>query len=95
MELLATRYRRIVFRIHAYRHFKELLVRSKHLARLRKELRVGLDLFQVALRHMFAKIYLERSGRTIFRKYRLRLAGRIRTPDSDGRHDAFVLSIIF
>ena len=95
LKLLAARHLRVVFRIHAYCHLKEFFIRPECLARHRQKLRIGLDHFQVALRHMLVEVYPVRSCRFVLREYRLSLAGRIRTPDGNGRHGPVIIGIVF
>ncbi|MCO7113856.1 hypothetical protein NIB75_18920 [Bacteroides uniformis] len=51
--------------------------------------------FKVALRHMLVEVYPVRSCRFILREYRLSLAGRIRTPDGNGRYGPVIIGIVF
>ena len=58
LELLASGFARIIVGVQAYRHFKELLVRPQCLGGNGEELRVHLQDFQVAFRHMVIEVYL-------------------------------------
>ena len=44
---------------------------------------------------MLVEAYPVRSCRFVLRKYRLCLAGRIRTPDGNGRHRPVIIGIVF